>query len=90
MLWGCMSASAVGRLTFIGRTMDSRFYCNILQKTMLKSTREIERHSMFYHDNDLKHASKMTVNFLSHKKVKVEEEKIHNVKHLKDIIQDGG
>lgn len=58
----------MGRSTFIERTMDTRFYCDIVQKTMLKSIIELGRHSMFQHDIDPKHTSKMRNKVLSNKK----------------------
>lgn len=32
MLWGCMDAIGEGGLTLFKRTMDSKFYCDTLQK----------------------------------------------------------
>ncbi|CAI9725817.1 Hypothetical predicted protein [Octopus vulgaris] len=60
MLRGNMSAAGVGGVTFIERTIESGLYCDILQKTMLKSIKELRSHSMFQHDNDPKYTSKMT------------------------------
>ncbi|CAI9728859.1 Transposable element Tcb1 transposase [Octopus vulgaris] len=92
MLWGCMSAAGVGELTFIERTMDSRLHCEILQKTMLKSIKELGRYSMFQHDNDPKYISKMTTKILSDKKIKVLpwptiSPKINPVEHLWGVLK---
>ena len=71
MVRGCMSRAGVGQLEFIEKTMDSKLYCEILKTKMLPSLKTIERGAKFQHDNDPKHASKMTSKFLSVKKVAV-------------------
>lgn len=61
MLWGSMSMAAEEGFTFIQRIMDSKLYCDTLQKTILKSIKELKRHSIFQHPQ---HASKITTKFL--------------------------
>lgn len=71
MLWGCMSSLGVGELHFIDGIMNSEQYCAILGEKMLPSLKRLGRGACFQHDNDPKHASKKTSEFLKKKKVKV-------------------
>jgi hypothetical protein len=71
MVWGCMSAAGTEELTFIDGIMNSNIYCDILKKNMIPSLRKLGCTAIFQHDNDPKHASKMTTAFLQKQKVKV-------------------
>lgn len=57
-------------LTFMGITMVSRHYCDILQKTTGKSIKKLGRDSMLKHGNNLKHTLKRTTKFWWDKKCK--------------------
>ncbi len=51
--------------------MNSQMYCSILKEKMLPSLRALGRRALFQHDNDPKHTSKATVEFLKKNRVKV-------------------
>lgn len=66
MVWGCMSAAGIGKLSFIETTMDSKGYLNILQQNLLESARQlgIRNDFIFMHDNDPKHTSRIVREWL--------------------------
>ena len=70
LLWGCMSSAGVGELHFIDGIMDSNMYCHILKEKMLPSLHALGRGAIFQQDNDPKHTSKFTTEFLTKHKVK--------------------
>lgn len=67
MVWGCMSASGVGKLVFIDGKMDQYVYKNILEENLLASARKlnIEADWIFQHDNDPKHTARSVKNWLA-------------------------
>lgn len=71
MAWGCMSSKGVGTLYFIDGIMKAADYCAILEQHMLPSLSQLGRGAWFQHDNDPKHAAKLTTDFLQRKRVKV-------------------
>lgn len=71
LMWGCMSAAGVGELHFIDGIMNSQMYCSILKAKMLPSLRAVGRRAIFQHDNDPKHTSKATADFLKRNRVRV-------------------
>lgn len=66
MVWGCMTASGVGKLEFIDGKMDQYVYKNILRKNLLASARQlnIETDFVFQQDNDPKHTARSVKNWL--------------------------
>ena len=64
MVWGCMSAAGVGELHFIDGNTNSNMYCEILQQSMIPSLQKLGHRTVFLHDNDPKHTSKMTTALL--------------------------
>ena len=66
-----MSAVGVGELYFIEGNMNSNMYCEILQQSMIPSLKKLGRRVVFQHDNDSKHASKMTIILLKKLRVKL-------------------
>lgn len=66
MVWGCMSASGVGNLTFIEGNMDRKMYLKILQDNLLESATKlnIKDNFRFYQDIDPKHMSSLVQNWL--------------------------
>ena len=71
LLWACMSSSGVGDLHFIDGIMDSQLYCEILKDKMIPCLRALGRGSWFQQDNDPKHRSKFTTDFLRKNRIKV-------------------
>ena len=71
MVWGCMSATSTGELQFIEGTMNGNMYCDTPKHSMIPSLRRLGRRSVFQHDNDPKHTSKMTTALLKKLRVKV-------------------
>ena len=59
MVWGCMSASGVGNLTFIESTMNQYDYINILKNNLHQSSEKLglPRDFYFQQDNDPKHTA---------------------------------
>ena len=51
--------------------MNSNMYCEILQKSMIRSFQKLDRRTVFNHDNDTKHTSKTSTALLKRLRVKV-------------------
>lgn len=66
MVWGCMSASGVGKLKFIDGVMDSKAYLSILKNDFLPSVQKLglQDNFIFMHDNDPKHNSRLVREWL--------------------------
>uniref|UniRef100_A0A673XGL7 Tc1-like transposase DDE domain-containing protein n=1 Tax=Salmo trutta TaxID=8032 RepID=A0A673XGL7_SALTR len=75
MLWGCFSAKGTGQLHRIKGTMDWAMYRQILGENLLPSARALKmgRGWVFQHDNDPKHTTKATKEWLKKKHIKVLE-----------------
>ena len=70
MVWGCFAASGPGRLAIIDWTMNSGLYQQILQENIRVSVCEpkLNRRWILQQDNDPKHTSKSTKEWLKKKK----------------------
>ena len=66
MVWGCMSYSGVGNLTFIEGNMDKNMYLDLLKDNLLQSAEKLEIRDSFryYQDNDPKHTSGIVKSWL--------------------------
>lgn len=66
MVWGCMSASGVGNLTFIEGTMDGEVYQRILDDNLMQSMQKLGMGEgvIFQDDNDPKHRAHAVRDFL--------------------------
>ncbi|KAK3526933.1 hypothetical protein QTP86_004726 [Hemibagrus guttatus] len=75
MLWGCFSAKGPGRLIRIKERMNGAMYREILNKNLLPSARalKMKRGWVFQHDNDPKHTTRATKEWLRKKHFKVLE-----------------
>ena len=75
MVWGCFAASGPGRLAIIDGTMNSALYQKILKENVRPSVRDLKlKHTwVMQQDNDPKHASKSTSEWLKKNKMKVLE-----------------
>jgi transposase len=75
MFWGCVSFHGTGNLVKVEGRMDSVYYQQILNENLHASARKLKmgRNFQFQHDNDPKHRSKSTIQWLRNKKVKVLE-----------------
>uniref|UniRef100_A0A8C7SUX3 Transposase Tc1-like domain-containing protein n=1 Tax=Oncorhynchus mykiss TaxID=8022 RepID=A0A8C7SUX3_ONCMY len=75
ILWGCFSAKGTGRLHRIEGRMDGAMYRKILANNLLPSVRALKmgRGWVFQHDNDLKHTTRATKEWLRKKHLKVLE-----------------
>uniref|UniRef100_A0A4W5LQC1 Uncharacterized protein n=1 Tax=Hucho hucho TaxID=62062 RepID=A0A4W5LQC1_9TELE len=75
MLWGCFSAKGTGQLHRIKGTMDGAMYRQILGENLLPSARALKMGCgwVFQHDNDPKHTTKATKEWLKKKHIKVLE-----------------
>jgi DDE superfamily endonuclease len=101
MVWGCMTADGPGSATSINGIMDSRVYQDILEEHLLgtlehygKSRSDI----VFQHDNDPKHVSKSTLDYLRYTGLNVlkwppQSPDMNPIEHLwglvkKNIVKD--
>jgi DDE superfamily endonuclease len=68
-VWGCFSYDGVGTLYLVDGIMDAKQYCKILKSAMVPSAAELfpEGEFTFQHDNDPKHTSEATYEFLDGK-----------------------
>lgn len=75
MVWGCFSAAGPGQLTIIESTMNSVLYQRVLEENVRPSVRKLKLKRMWtmQHDNDPKHSSKSTKEWLKKKKLRVLE-----------------
>ncbi|KAK3575258.1 hypothetical protein QTP86_023453 [Hemibagrus guttatus] len=75
MLWGCFSAKGPGRLIRVKERMNGAMYREILSKNLLPSARalKMKRGWVFQHDNDPKHTTRATKEWLRKKHFKVLE-----------------
>ncbi|KAK3572660.1 hypothetical protein QTP86_001628 [Hemibagrus guttatus] len=75
MLWGCFSAKGPGRLIRVKERMNGAMYREILSKNLLPSARALKmKHGwVFQHDNDPKHTTRATKEWLRKKHFKVLE-----------------
>ncbi len=75
MVWGCFAASGPGRLAIIDGTMNSALYQKILKENVWPSVCDLKlkRTRVMQQDNNLKHTSKSTYEWLNENKIKVLE-----------------
>uniref|UniRef100_A0A8C4T2A2 Tc1-like transposase DDE domain-containing protein n=1 Tax=Erpetoichthys calabaricus TaxID=27687 RepID=A0A8C4T2A2_ERPCA len=75
MVWGCFAASGPGRLAVIDGTMNSTVYQKILKENVRPSVRQLKlkRSWVLQQDNDPKHTSKSTSEWLKKNKMKTLE-----------------
>ncbi|KAK3534889.1 hypothetical protein QTP70_001921 [Hemibagrus guttatus] len=75
MVWGCFAASGPGRLAVINGTMNSAVYQKILKENVRPSVCDLKlkRTCVLQQDNDPKHTSKSTSEWLKKNKMKTLE-----------------
>ncbi len=75
MVWGCFAASGPGWLAIIDGTMNSALYLKILKENVQPSVCDLKlKHTwVMQQDNDPKHTSKSTSEWLKKNKIKVLE-----------------
>ncbi|KAK3536029.1 hypothetical protein QTP70_025510, partial [Hemibagrus guttatus] len=75
MFWGCFAASGPGRLAVINVTMNSAVYQKILKENVRPSVcdHKLKRTWVLQQDNDPKHTSKSTSEWLKKNKMKTLE-----------------
>ncbi len=73
MVWGCFAASGPGRLAIIDGTMNSALYQKILKGNVRPSVCDLKlKHTwVMQQDNDPKHTSKFTSEWLKKNKIKL-------------------
>ena len=73
MFWGCFSSSGTGQLCKVDGIMNSLKYQDILQRTVMPSVKKLKlgRQWTFQQDNDPKHTSKSTKEWLQKKSWRV-------------------
>lgn len=67
MVWGCMSARGLGRLSFIKGTVNAQKYQELLETSLLPSTQDLypDGDFVFQQDGASSHTAKSTKNWLS-------------------------
>ena len=75
MVWGCFAASGPGRLAIIDGTMNSALYQKILKDNVWPSVCDLKlkRTWVMQQDNDPKHTSMSTSEWLEKKKKKMKD-----------------
>ncbi len=75
MLWGCFSSAGTGALVKVEGIMHSSKYRSILAQNLQASARKLKmkRNFIFQHNNNPKHTSKSTKEWLHQKKIEVLE-----------------
>uniref|UniRef100_A0A3B3R2T1 Tc1-like transposase DDE domain-containing protein n=1 Tax=Paramormyrops kingsleyae TaxID=1676925 RepID=A0A3B3R2T1_9TELE len=75
MVWGCFAASGPGRIVVIDGKMNSRVYQDILQENVRPSVRQLKlrRGWVMQQDNDPKHTSNSTKEWLQQNKIRLLE-----------------
>lgn len=75
MVWGCFVASGPGRIAIIEGKMNSQVYQDILQENLRPSVHQLKlnRRWVLQQDNDPKHRSKSTTEWLKQKKIRLLE-----------------
>ena len=73
-IWGCISKSGRKRIKIFSENMDSDLYTEILDDYLLPlydNIKEKNKHITLQQDNDPKHTSKVTTEFLLSRKIKI-------------------
>uniref|UniRef100_A0A3Q3KMZ5 Tc1-like transposase DDE domain-containing protein n=1 Tax=Monopterus albus TaxID=43700 RepID=A0A3Q3KMZ5_MONAL len=75
MLWGCVAASGTGNIARVEGRMDSTKYQQILEANITPSVKKLKlkRGWLLQQDNDPKHTSKSTMEYLKRRRLKVLE-----------------
>ena len=74
MIWSCMTFKGMGHACKIDETLDSTLYCQILEDELMQTLNYYDLSTdkvFFQHDNDPKHTSKLTKDFLEELNIKV-------------------
>ena len=74
MVWGCITPWGVGRLHRIKGNMDSKQYCSILEQSLLGTLQDYslpQDSIIFQHDNDRKHTTRHTKEWLHNHNITV-------------------
>ncbi len=69
-LWGCFSSAGTGALVKVEGIMNRSKYQSILAQNLQASARKMKRNVIFQHNNNPKHTSKSTKEWLHQKMIK--------------------